>query len=199
MCFYFFFWGKIVSPVFKSCFATCFVTFEDVLRVLVKSSDVGFEIGILGKRFVALVALCFLICAAEVLILSQSSASEMPAHCWQHRNRQVQGWSTSVCASTSRVTSSRWVWARRRVGSWQVSFSAHPTSPWSIFFLVDVHALVFFTDHFEKLLFPLVDSLKHCSSMMTRKLEFDRRGLFSAAGRDQLPATPAPAIELTAS
>ena len=86
-CFDFFFWEKIVSPVFKSCFATCFVTFEDVLRVLVKSSDVGFEIGILGKRFVALVALCFLICAAEVLILSQSAASEMPAHCWQHRNR----------------------------------------------------------------------------------------------------------------
>ena len=73
--------------MFEGGFATCFVAFEYIFRILVKPSDVSFEVGVFGKRFLTLVAFGFLLCASKVLVLPQCAATEVPAHGWQQRDR----------------------------------------------------------------------------------------------------------------
>ena len=104
------------------------VAFENILRVLVKPSDVGFQVGVFCKGFVTLVTLGLLLCAPKVLVLPQGAASEVAAHRWEQGDRGVEGGSASTQVDVSRVSSSE-----RRIGTGRrvivESFPSHPASP----------------------------------------------------------------------
>ena len=68
--------------------------------------DVGFQVGVFRKGFVALVALGLLLCAPKVLVLPQCAASEVAAHRREQGDCRVEGGSASTQVEISRVGSS---------------------------------------------------------------------------------------------